>query len=62
MGQLGVGDYLEKGPNYCRPVEFFSKKRIPVVQVGATAYGSVVLDSNNKIYWFDSRFVYISVF
>lgn len=53
MGQLGTGDFYEK--RGCRLVEYFSKRRIPVCQVGATAFGSVVLDQNGKIYWFGTN-------
>ena len=55
MGQLGHGNFHNNKNTTPRLVEYFTKKRIPVVQVGATAHGSVVMDSNSKIYWFGSN-------
>ena len=55
MGQLGVGNFYEKGYHTCRSLDYFTKRRIPVTQVGATAYGSVVLDANCKLYWFGTN-------
>ena len=54
-GQLGHGNYQQITQSTPKFVEYFGKKKILVAQVGATAYGSVVLDYNGKIYWFGSN-------
>jgi hypothetical protein len=36
-------------------VNFFNKYKIVVSQVGVTAYGSVALDMNGKVWWFGSN-------
>ena len=53
MGQLGLGHYHRE----IEPmnIEFISKNKIIVNQIGATAYGSVILDINCKIWWFGSN-------
>ena len=53
MGQLGHGQFHRiKTP---KPIEFFNKQKVVVSQIGATAYGSVVLDMNGKVWWFGSN-------
>jgi hypothetical protein len=53
MGQLGHGHFKRvKDP---RHIEFFHKYKIVVSQIGVTAHGSVVLDTNCKVWWFGSN-------
>lgn len=54
-GQLGTGDYFETNSTNPRSVEYFHKRRIPVCQVAASPDGSIVLDTNSKLYWFGSN-------
>jgi len=53
MGQLGSGNF--KRTLIPKPIEYFGKHKIVVNQIGVTAYGSVVLDTNCKIWWFGSN-------
>lgn len=53
MGQLGQGHFHRLQTP--KSVEFFNKYKIIVSQIGTTAYGSVVLDMNGKVWWFGSN-------
>jgi alpha-tubulin suppressor-like RCC1 family protein len=53
MGQLGHGHFHRVlSP---KPIEFFNKHKVVICQVGVTAFGSVVLDINSKVWWFGSN-------
>lgn len=53
MGQLGHGNY--KRVLQPKNIDFISKNKIIVNQIGATAHGSVILDMNCKLWWFGSN-------
>eukprot|EP00919_Chromeraceae_sp_WS-2016_P032804 GHVR01077474.1.p2 GENE.GHVR01077474.1~~GHVR01077474.1.p2 ORF type:complete len:104 (+),score=6.61 GHVR01077474.1:2357-2668(+) len=52
-GQLGTGTYYFS--KYPELVEYVNKNKLVVNQVGATAYGSVLLDSNSRVWMFGSN-------
>ena len=52
-GQLGHGHYKRVGKP--RLLEYFPKHAIMIQQSAASAYGSLVLDNNNRIYWWGSN-------
>ncbi len=52
-GQLGHGNFKkQKQPKI---LDFINKYKINVMQIGASAYGSIILDANSKIWWFGSN-------
>lgn len=52
-GQLGMGHYNRvKKPQL---LDWFSKHAIQIHQTATSAYGSVVLDSNNRIFWWGTN-------
>lgn len=52
-GQLGVGHFKRvKNPKL---LDWFSKQAITIQQTAATAYGSVALDSNSRIFWWGTN-------
>jgi alpha-tubulin suppressor-like RCC1 family protein len=53
MGQLGQGHYHRiMSP---KQIDYFNKHKLVISQVGVTAYGSVALDMNGKVWWFGSN-------
>jgi hypothetical protein len=53
MGQLGQGHYYRiMSP---KQIDYFNRHKLVISQVGVTAYGSVVLDMNGKVWWFGSN-------
>lgn len=54
-GQLGTGDYFDTNSMEPKLVQYFYRKRVPVNQVAASPQGSIVLDTNSKLYWFGSN-------
>ena len=53
QGQLGAGHF--KRINKPKLIDSFAKHAITIQQVAASAYGSVALDSNNRVFWWGSN-------
>lgn len=54
-GQLGIGNFFDTNSMEPKLVQYFYRKRVPVNQVAASPQGSLVLDTNSKLYWFGSN-------
>jgi myosin-5 len=52
-GQLGLGHFYR----VTKPklLDYFSKQAITIQQAATSAYGSIALDSHNRLYWWGTN-------